>query len=79
MAEECLADRERGTGEPVSLGIARLLAGETRLAAGDRERAAEHLRAALTALEGASAPVAETFRSRARAALDRAEAAAGDN
>jgi tetratricopeptide (TPR) repeat protein/predicted Ser/Thr protein kinase len=78
MAEECLADRERGTGDPISLGRTRLLAGETRLTAGDRERAAEHLRAALEALEDAHAPIAESFRARARAALARAESAAGD-
>jgi hypothetical protein len=72
LAEACLADRESRPGNPFQLGLVYLRAGEAQLAAGDRERAAEHLRASLEALEAVRAPVAENFRVRARAALERA-------
>jgi tetratricopeptide (TPR) repeat protein len=75
LATECLEQRESGKGTSLSLGIVRLLAGETQLALGDREHAAEHLRAALEALESETFPIAASFRMRARAALERASTA----
>ncbi len=80
LAEECLADWETGVRDPLSHGLAQLFAGEARLASGDRDRAAGHLKAAIETFESASAqaPVARTFLTRARAALARAAAGAGD-
>ena len=78
LAEECVADSEAGSGGPISLGIARLLAGETQLATGDRERAALHLRVAVELFGGAQEPIAKTFLARAHAALARAAREPGE-
>jgi tetratricopeptide (TPR) repeat protein len=73
VAQECLAEQEAFRGNPFSLGLAQLVAGETQIAVGRVEQGRDHLEAALQALEGIAGPAPKEFRARARAGLARTE------
>jgi hypothetical protein len=73
VAQECLAEQEAFRGNPFSLGLAQLVAGETQIAVGRVEQGRDHLEAALQALEGIAGPAPKDFRARARAGLARTE------